>query len=389
MSDNASPERPGLRAADASYDYDASKIKVLEGLQAVRKRPAMYIGSTGATGLHHLVYEVVDNSVDEAQAGYCDRVEVVIRIDNSVVVTDNGRGIPTDLHPQEKKPAAEVVLTTLHAGGKFENDAYKVSGGLHGVGISVVNALSERLEVEIWRGGNVYEQAYERGKPVTEFKQTGDTDRRGTKILFKPDPQIFEELVFSFDVLSQRFRELAFLNKGMQIGLRDERGEKPREVEYRYEGGIVEFVQHLNRARQALHPKPISIEGASGDVYLEMAMQWNDSYNENVYSFANSINTVEGGTHLAGFKAALTRTINSYISANNLGRDHKELSISGEDCREGLTAVVSVKIPKPQFEGQTKTKLGNSEVKGTVEAMLNERLAAFFEENPAVARPAS
>jgi len=368
------------------HDYDASKIKVLEGLEAVRKRPAMYIGSTGVPGLHHLVYEVVDNSVDEAQAGFCDQVDVTIHIDNSVTVVDNGRGIPTDLHSTEKKSAAEVVMTKLHAGGKFENDAYKVSGGLHGVGISVVNALSERLDLEIWRDGKKYEQSYERGKPSTEFRPTGSAQRTGTKVTFKPDPQIFEELIFSYETLSHRFRELAFLNKGLRITVRDERGDKPREQVYHYQGGITEFVQHLNKARQVLHPEPIDLEGQNGDILLEVAMQWNDSYNETVYSFANSINTIEGGTHMVGFKAALTRTINHYIAQNNLGRDLKDMSISGEDCREGLTAVISVKIPKPQFEGQTKTKLGNSDVKGAVEALVNDRLGAFLEQNPALAK---
>ena len=376
----------GTEPADSASSYDASKIKVLEGLEAVRKRPAMYIGTTGSTGLHHLVYEVVDNSVDEAQAGFCDAIDVAIHLDNSVTVIDNGRGIPVDLHEQEQKPAAEVVLTMLHAGGKFENDAYKVSGGLHGVGVSVVNALSERLEVEIWRDGGAYRQDFERGKPSTTFRQTGTTQRRGTKITFKPDPQIFEDLVFSFDSLSQRLRELAFLNKGLSITIRDERAEKPRESKFHYDGGIVEFVSHLNKARQVLHPQPIYIEGASDGVILEMAMQWNDTYNETIYSFANSINTVEGGTHLIGFKAALTRTINNYLAAASLGKDSKDIALQGEDCREGLSAVVSVKIPKPQFEGQTKTKLGNSEVKGQVEALLNDKLAAFFEQNPQVAR---
>ncbi len=370
----------------AAASYDASKIKVLEGLEAVRKRPAMYIGSTGATGLHHLVYEVVDNSVDEAQAGFCDLIEVTIHLDNSVTVIDNGRGIPVDMHEQEGKSAAEVVLTILHAGGKFENDAYKVSGGLHGVGVSVVNALSERLELEIWRDGGAYRQDYERGKPATEFRQTGTTQRRGTKITFKPDPQIFEDLVFSYDALSQRLRELAFLNKGLRILVKDERGEKIRESDFHYQGGIVEFVQHLNKARQVLHPKPIYIEGESDGIILEMAMQWNDSYNETIFTFANSINTVEGGTHLIGFKAALTRAVNGYLAAANLGKDTKDVALQGEDCREGLSAVISVKIPKPQFEGQTKTKLGNSEVKGQVETLLNQRLGAFFEENPSIAR---
>ncbi len=394
MSQNDTPERPmppsgtvaDTESLEAASSYDASKIKVLEGLEAVRKRPAMYIGSTGSMGLHHLVYEVVDNSVDEAQAGFCDHIEVVIHIDNSVTVIDNGRGIPVDLHEQEGKPAAEVALTMLHAGGKFENDAYKVSGGLHGVGVSVVNALSERLELEIWRDGGGYRQDYERGKPVTQFRRTRDTNRRGTKVTFKPDPQVFEDLVFSYDTLSQRLRELAFLNKGLRISVHDERAEKAREAVFHYQGGIVEFVQHLNKTRQVLHPHPISIEGEYNGVFLEIAMQWNDSYNETIYSFANSINTVEGGTHLIGFKAALTRTINNYLATASLGKDAKDLTLQGEDCREGLSAVISVKIPKPQFEGQTKTKLGNSEVKGQVEALINDRLGAFFEQNPSVAR---
>jgi len=370
---------------DSPQSYDASKIKVLEGLEAVRKRPAMYIGSTSETGLHHLVYEVVDNSVDEAQAGFCDQVEVVIHIDNSVTVVDNGRGIPVDTHATEKKPAAEVVMTMLHAGGKFENDAYKVSGGLHGVGVSVVNALSERVDLEIWRDGSIYEQVYERGKPVTKFEMTGSTDRRGTKLTFKPDPKIFEQLIFSFDALAQRFREFAFLNKGLRIALRDERAQEVREKIFHYEGGIVEFVQHLNKARQTLH-EPFLIEGGNGGLKLEIAMQWNDSYNETIHSFANSINTIEGGTHLAGFKAALTRTINSYLAKSNLKKEAKSTGLSGEDCREGLTAVISIKIPKPQFEGQTKTKLGNSEVKGLVEAVVNDRLGAYLEQTPKVAK---
>ena len=369
---------------EASPIYDASKIKVLEGLEAVRKRPAMYIGSTGEPGLHHLVWEAVDNSVDEAQAGYCDQVEVTVHIDNSVTVTDNGRGIPVDMHPVEKIPAAEVVMTKLHAGGKFENDAYKVSGGLHGVGISVVNALSERLDLEIWRDGEKYEQVYERGKPVTEFVKTGVTDRRGTKVVFKPDPQIFDSLIYTHDTLATRLRELAFLNKGLKISLRDERGEQAREQVFHYEGGIVEFVEHLNRARQALHP-PVYIEGESNGTLLEIALQWNDSYAETIHSFANSINTIEGGTHLAGFKAALTRTINSYLTKAGLKKD-KDTTLSGEDCREGLTAVVSIKISKPQFEGQTKTKLGNSEVKGAVEGIVNDRLGAYLEQNPQSAK---
>ena len=390
MNDDAEPGKtaPGATAAAAAVDpdptYDASKIKVLEGLEAVRERPAMYIGSTGESGLHHLVYEVVDNSVDEAQGGHCDRVEVTIHIDNSVTVVDNGRGIPVDEHPVEKKPAAEVVLTKLHAGGKFDSGAYKVSGGLHGVGVSVVNALSERLDLEIWRDGNTYEQVFERGKPVSQFSQTGVTKRRGTKITFKPDPRIFEELVFSYDTLAQRLRELAFLNRGLEIKLTDERGEKVREARFHYQGGIVEFVEHLNRARTTLHP-PIYIEMERDGMQVEIALQWNDAYNETLYSFANSINTLEGGTHLAGFRAALTRTVNAWLSTSNIKKE-KDVGLSGEDCREGLTAVISVRIPKPQFEGQTKTKLGNSEVRGLVEAMVNDRLGAYFEQNPQHAR---
>ena len=386
MSEKVTPELPGPIGLDSPSDYDASKIKVLEGLEAVRKRPAMYIGSTGASGLHHLVYEVVDNSVDEAQAGYCTRVDVIVHIDNSVTVIDDGRGIPVDLHKEENKSAAEVVLTILHAGGKFENDAYKVSGGLHGVGVSVVNALSERLDLEIWRNGFTWTQTYERGKPVTDFKQGIPTSRRGTKITFKPDPQVFEELVYSYDTLVSRLRELAFLNRALTITLTDERAEKPRQSVFRFDGGIVEFVQHLNKARQVLHTPPIAIEAETTGVILEVAMQWNDSYNETIYSFANSINTVEGGTHMVGFKAALTRTINNYLAGANLGKDTKDVALQGEDCREGLTAIISVKIPKPQFEGQTKTKLGNSEVKGMVETLVNDRLGAYFEQNPQVAR---
>ena len=378
-------ETTTLAQQDAS-SYDASKIKVLEGLEAVRKRPAMYIGSTGSMGLHHLVYEVVDNSVDEAQAGFCKKIEVVVHIDNSVTVVDDGRGIPVDMHPTEGKSAAEVVLTILHAGGKFENDAYKVSGGLHGVGVSVVNALSERLEVEIWREGGTYRQDFERGKPVSEFRKVGTTKRRGTKITFKPDAQVFEDLVFSYDTLAQRLRELAFLNQGIEITLADERAEKIRESVFHYEGGIVEFVEHLNKARQVLHPKPVFLKGGGDGVQLEIAMQWNDSYNETIYSFANSINTVEGGTHMVGFKAALTRTINTYLSTANLGKDAKDLQLQGEDVREGLAAVISVKIPNPQFEGQTKTKLGNSDVRGQVEALVNDQLTAFFEQNPSLAK---
>ena len=362
--------------------YDASKIRVLEGLEGVRIRPAMYIGNTASGGLHHLVYEVVDNSIDEAQAGHCDRIEVTIHIDNSVTVEDNGRGIPVDMHPTEKRPAAEVVLTKLHAGGKFDNKSYKVSGGLHGVGVSVVNALSEGLDLEIWRDGQVYEMRFERGRPVVNFRQTGTTRRRGTKVHFKPDPTIFEETVFSFDTLSQRLRELAFLNEGVTIVIQDERAENRRH-EFNYKGGIVSFVEHLNKNKNPVHPKPIHIRGERDGTMAEVALQYNDGYNEIIFSFANSINTLEGGTHLSGFRSALTRTINNYAAR----KESKEaISLSGEDVREGLTAVVSVKLQNPQFEGQTKTKLGNNDIKGLVETLLNDKLAAYLEENPGVAR---
>ncbi|HET6373384.1 MAG TPA: DNA topoisomerase (ATP-hydrolyzing) subunit B [Candidatus Polarisedimenticolia bacterium] len=376
------PARPAGSQPEA---YDATRIKVLEGLEAVRKRPAMYIGSTGESGLHHLVYEVVDNAVDEAQAGYCDHIEVFIHLDNSVTVQDNGRGIPVDMHPTEKKPAAEVVMTTLHSGGKFDNMSYKVSGGLHGVGVSVVNGLSESLELEIWRDGKVYQQSYERGKPTTPFQEVGKTSRSGgTKVTFRPDLEIFETTNFSYDVLSQRLRELAFLNPGVRIDFKDERTDKSHE--FHYAGGIVDFIKHLNRSRVTLHPEPIHVSGERDTVFIDVALQYNDTYAESVFAFANSINTVEGGTHLSGFRAALTRCINGYATQNGLTKDLKEASITGEDVREGLTAVVSVKMSNPQFEGQTKTKLGNTEVKGYVEAMLNERLSVFFEENPEVSR---
>ncbi len=367
-----------------SDSYSADQIKVLEGLDAVRKRPAMYIGSTGVDGLHHLVYEVVDNSVDEHMAGFGETIEVMIHIDGSVTVVDNGRGIPTGMHPSQKKSAAEVALTMLHAGGKFEQGAYTVSGGLHGVGISVVNALSEWLELEIWQDGQVFEQRYERGKPGAPLQNTGITKRRGTKVRFKPDGQIFETLDFSFDVLAQRLRELAFLNKGLSITLKDERKEPAKEQVFLYKGGIVSFVEHLNEAKTPLH-KPIYVKVERPEMILEVALQYNDSYAENLFSFANNINTKEGGTHLVGFKAALTRTINNYANANELLKKDTE-SLTGDDVREGLTAVVSVKVRNPQFEGQTKAKLGNSEVKGVVETAVNEKLGAYFEENPPVAR---
>ncbi|MEK6803255.1 MAG: DNA topoisomerase (ATP-hydrolyzing) subunit B [Nitrospirota bacterium] len=369
-------------AKPKSDSYSADQIKVLEGLEAVRKRPAMYIGSTGVDGLHHLVYEVVDNSVDEHMAGFGEAIEVTIHIDGSVTVVDNGRGIPTGMHSTQKKSAAEVALTVLHAGGKFEQGAYTVSGGLHGVGISVVNALSEWLELEIWQDGQVFEQRYERGKSQAPLAVTGKTKRRGTKVRFMPDGQIFETLEFSFDVLAQRLRELAFLNKGLSITLKDDRKEK--EQVFHYKGGIVSFVDHLNEAKTPLH-KPIYVQTERADLILEVALQYNDGYAENLFSFANNINTKEGGTHLVGFKAALTRTINSYANANDLLKKDTE-SLSGDDVREGLTAVVSVKVRNPQFEGQTKAKLGNSEVKGIVEAAVNDALGTYFEENPPVAR---
>ena len=365
-----------------SSEYRADKIKVLEGLEAVRKRPAMYVGSTGAPGLHHLVYEVVDNSIDEALGGYCDTIAVTVHIDNSVTVVDNGRGIPVDQHASGKT-AAEVVMTVLHAGGKFDNKSYKVSGGLHGVGVSVVNALSQSVELEIWRDGQVFSQTYMRGQPTSALEVTGTTKRRGTKLTFRPDDQVFEAVEFSFDTLSQRLRELAFLNAGVTITIDDERTEKSHQ--FRYEGGIISFVEFLNKNRTAVNAAPIYILGERDGTTAEIALQWNDGYADTVYSFANNINTHEGGTHLSGFRSALTRTLNAYANKNNLAKDLKE-SVSGDDIREGLVAVVSVKIPQPQFEGQTKTKLGNTEVKGIVEAIINDKLGAFLEENPAVAK---
>ncbi|GAB6062684.1 DNA topoisomerase (ATP-hydrolyzing) subunit B [Deferrisoma palaeochoriense] len=362
--------------------YTADSIKVLEGLEAVRKRPAMYIGSTGSMGLHHLVYEVVDNSIDEALAGYCDLVRVVIHVDNSITVEDNGRGIPVDIHKDTGKPAAELVLTTLHAGGKFDNKTYRVSGGLHGVGVSVVNALSEWLEVEIRRDGKVYHQAFRRGVPTKPLTVVGTTTRRGTKVHFKPDPEIFTETEYSFDILATRLRELAFLNPGIRILLEDEREEKS--AEFCYEGGIRSFVEHLNRSVTPLH-EAIYFSGQNDNVIVEIAIQYNDGYKERLFSFVNNINTREGGTHVTGFRAALTRTLNQYGKAHNLLKDVKS-GLSGDDVRAGLTAVISVKVPDPQFEGQTKTKLGNSEVRGLVENICNEQLSRYFEENPSVAR---
>ncbi|MCK5011022.1 MAG: DNA gyrase subunit B, partial [Deltaproteobacteria bacterium] len=377
------------------FKYDATQIQVLEGFEAVRKRPAMYIGNTGSSGLHHLVYEVVDNSIDESLAGYCDRIEVVIHTDNSVTVVDNGRGIPVDIHPVEKRPAAEVVMTTLHAGGKFDNHSYKVSGGLHGVGVSVVNALSEHLGLEIKRDGKVYHQAYQRGKPISKLEPVGKTSGTGTKVVFKPDTDIFETIEFSFDILSQRLRELAFLNKGVLITIEDERSEKRHE--FIYKGGIVSFVEFLNKNKNTLYPKPIYLQGEKsffsmeeGErkehiVQIEIALQHNDTYTENIFSFANNINTKEGGTHLSGFRTALTRTVNNYAAKNLSSKDFKD-NFKGEDLQEGLTAVVSVKLPQPQFEGQTKSKLGNTNIKGMVEQLLGEKLGYYLEENPRVAK---
>ena len=379
---------PGhTKSNGGELEYDASSIKVLEGLEAVRKRPAMYIGSTREEGLHHLAYEVVDNSIDEVLAGYCDQVDVTIHVDNSITVVDNGRGIPVDYHEGEKKSAAEVVMTTLHSGGKFDDNSYKVSGGLHGVGVSCVNALAEELELEIWRNSRVYQQSYRRGRPLGPLQETGRTDRRGTKITFRPDSTIFDTLDFHFDTLSQRLRELSFLNKGVVITVTDERTDKTHQ--FKYAGGISEFVKHLNRNRTVLHRPPIHFEAeretSSGElIRLEVAIQYNDGYAENVFSFANNINTVDGGTHLSGFRSALTRSINSYGQATGLFRDLKE-NLSGDDVREGLSAVISVKLPQPQFEGQTKGKL-NSDIKGLVEAFINEHLADFLEKTPTVAR---
>jgi DNA gyrase subunit B len=370
--------------AKAKTEYGADSITVLEGRDAVRKRPAMYIGSTSDIGLHHLVYEVVDNSVDEALAGYCDTIDVTIHMDDSITVIDNGRGIPTGIHKEEGRSAAEVVMTILHAGGKFDSNSYKVSGGLHGVGVSCVNFLSEWLKLEIWRDGKTHEMEFRAGIPVSPLKQTGKTEKRGTKITFKPDSTIFETTIYSFEKLSERLREKAFLNKGIRIFIKDEREEPEKSHEFYYKGGISEFVKHLNKSRSVLHDEPVYVEQISDNLSVEVAMQYNDSYDEKVYSFANNINTVDGGTHLSGFRGAITRTINAYAQSSGLAKDFKT-ALSGDDVREGLVAVISVKLPQPQFEGQTKGKL-NSDVKGAVESFLNEKLGEFFEQNPAVAK---
>ncbi len=365
--------------------YEASQIKILEGLEAVRKRPGMYIGSTGIRGLHHLVYEVVDNSIDEAMAGYCTEIEVVINKDNSVSVTDNGRGIPVGIHPEAGVSALEVVMTKLHAGGKFGGGGYKVSGGLHGVGVSVVNALSEWLVAEVYKDGNIYQQKYERGVPLGPVEVIGRTRQVGTKVTFMADEEIFETKNYDFNVLSQRIRELAFLNKNLKISIEDKR-DAQKHVYY-YRGGISSFVEFLNRSKTVLHNKIVYFKNEKDDTSIEIAMQYNDGYTENIYTFANNINTIEGGTHLSGFKSALTRTVNNYIQkANNLNAKDKNVTLSGEDIREGLTAVISVKLTEPQFEGQTKTKLGNSETRGIVDSIMAQGLDEFFEENPAVAK---
>ncbi|MEL7657188.1 MAG: DNA topoisomerase (ATP-hydrolyzing) subunit B [Bacillota bacterium] len=372
-----------LKDTTVNSNYGAAQIQVLEGLEAVRKRPGMYIGTTSSRGLHHLVYEVVDNSIDEALAGYCDRVEVIIRTDNSITVVDNGRGIPVDAMPETGIPAVEVVLTVLHAGGKFGGEGYKVSGGLHGVGVSVVNALSEWLEVEIKRDGKIHHQRYERGKAETPLTVIGEAQETGTKISFKPDDEIFEDLVYSFEVLSHRLRELAFLNKGLLITLADERNDVKKD--FKFDGGIISFVEYLNENKDCLHAPPIYVQGEGQDSHVEIAFQYNDGYAETLYSFVNNINTPEGGTHLSGFKSALTRCINDYGKKMNLIKEN-EVSLSGDDIREGLTAVISVKIREPQFEGQTKSKLGNSEVRGFVDSMFAEGLSEYLGENPTVAK---
>ncbi|MGH7475189.1 MAG: DNA topoisomerase (ATP-hydrolyzing) subunit B [Longimicrobiales bacterium] len=379
------------RSRKQSGEYGAGQIQVLKGLEAVRKRPGMYIGSTSARGLHHLVYEVVDNAVDEALAGHCTRIEVVLHADDSVTVRDNGRGIPIDKHPTEKLPGVEVAMTMLHAGGKFDKSAYKVSGGLHGVGVSVVNALSELLEVQVaWRDGKLYRQRYARGIKQTELEAIGKAPdkKTGTIVSFKPDTQIFTELRFNYDTLANRLRELAFLNKGLLITLLDERteeGKEPKQDEYRYEGGIVEFVEFLRGTRKPLHAKPIYIEAEREEAEIELALQYDDGYNESTFTFVNNINTHEGGMHLTGFKSALTRTLNDYARKSNWLK--KELdSLSGDDVREGLTCILSIRVREPQFEGQTKTKLGNSEVRGAVEQVVNEKLSTYLEEHPPVAR---
>ncbi|MDD7157852.1 MAG: DNA topoisomerase (ATP-hydrolyzing) subunit B [Firmicutes bacterium] len=378
MAENTTSEVP------ASNQYDSSEIQVLEGLEPVRKRPGMYIGSTDERGLHHLIVEIVDNSVDEALAGYCDTIDVEITREGAVAVTDNGRGIPIDIHPKEGVSAVEVVLTKLHAGGKFGGGGYKVSGGLHGVGLSCVNALSEWLEVEVCKNGKMYRQLYKRGVPQYPLKEVGDTDRQGTRVTFYPDSQIFETLDFSYDTIRNRLREVAYLNKGIKIHLRDYRPEREREDTFCYEGGILDYVDYLNRDKNVLFPKALYIDEQYGDSTIEIAMQYNDGYTETVYSYANNINTEEGGTHLEGFKNTLTKVINDYAKEHKILKDEER--VSGDDVREGLVAIISVKLTEPQFEGQTKTKLGNSEMRGLVAKALSEDLGTYFEENPVIAK---
>ncbi|MDM5314461.1 DNA topoisomerase (ATP-hydrolyzing) subunit B [Fictibacillus sp. b24] len=367
-------------------NYDESNIQVLEGLEAVRKRPGMYIGATNVRGLHHLVWEIVDNSIDEALAGYCDTIRITIEEDNSITVEDNGRGIPVGMHEKMGRPALEVIMTVLHAGGKFGGGGYKVSGGLHGVGASVVNALSTMLEVTVSRDGKLHYQSYERGVPTADLKVIGETDKTGTRTHFKPDPEIFtESLEYDFPTLSNRIRELAYLNRGLRIIAEDKRGEEPVTKEYHYEGGIKSYVEHINRTREVLHEEPIFVEGEKDGISVEIAFQYNDSYASNIYSFANNINTHEGGTHESGFKTALTRVINDYGRKNSLFKDN-DTNLTGEDVREGLTAIISIKHPDPQFEGQTKTKLGNSEARQITESIFSETFSSFMMENPVVAK---
>ncbi|OQY28647.1 MAG: DNA topoisomerase (ATP-hydrolyzing) subunit B [Candidatus Cloacimonetes bacterium 4572_55] len=366
-------------------EYNAHQIQVLKGLEAVRKRPSMYVGSTGPKGLHHLVYEVVDNSIDEALAGICEVISVTVHSDNSVTVIDDGRGIPVDIHPTEKRSGVEVIMTTLHAGGKFDNSSYKVSGGLHGVGVSVVNALSSWLEVRIHKNDQIYYQKYNRGVPEEDLKVIGSSDKRGTEVSFRPDFQIFDSVDFNIEILAHRIRELAFLNQGVAISIKDERTDPVKEETHQYDGGLKEFVEFLDQNKCPIHKPPIYITNRKDHVVLEVALQYTDAYVENIFTYVNNINTIDGGTHLSGFRAALTRSINSYGGKNNLFKKLQN-TLSGEDTREGLTAVISVKIPEPQFEGQTKTKLGNSEVKGLVESIVSDKLTEFFEENPSVAK---
>ena len=368
--------------------YSAESIKVLEGLEAVRKRPAMYIGDTGKRGLHHLVYEVVDNSIDEALAGHCTKIKVSFNKDGSMAVEDNGRGIPVDMHKEEKKPAVEVVMTVLHAGGKFDKDTYKVSGGLHGVGVSVVNALSEWLWVEVRRDGKIYKQDYKIGATQNKLKETGKTKKSGTKVCFLPDNSVFNTTVFEYNIVAERLRELAYLNKGLEINLKDNRGEEGESDTFRFKGGLSDFVKHLDEHNNPLHNKIITVTNEKGEATVDVALRYGNTYNENILTFVNNINTIEGGTHLSGFRTALTRAMNNHAAKNNLIKTNKteKITLTGEDFREGLTAIISVKVPEPQFEGQTKTKLGNSEIKGVVDKIIYEGILDFLEENPSVGR---